>query len=180
MVCDRCKMVIKNLFQKNGIRSTSVELGLVTIQKSLNDKELEMLNKQLQLVGFELLLSKKERLLENIKKLLIGLVYDNQTSQNQNLSDYLVEKLHIDYSLMSNQFSKVYGQTIEQYFISLKIERVKELLVYDELSISEIADSLNYSSSAYLSKQFKQITGHTPSNYKKQFGAAKRRALNNV
>ena len=179
MVCDRCKLVVENLLKEQGYNVSSVELGSVTIQQKLNDAEKEKLDKQLTSVGFELLQSKEEQLIETVKKLLIELVFDEQLSLRQNLSDYLAQQLHQDYSALSNLFSKVYGKTIEQYFISLKIERAKELLLYDELSISEIAYRLNYSSSAYLSKQFKQVTGQTPSAFKKQF-PVKRRPLNQL
>ena len=122
---------------------------------------------ELEAVGFYLIDDKKSRLIEQIKTLVIELVHYNSNNLKINLSDYISEKLHHDYNYISNLFSEVEGTTIEKYFITQKIERVKELLVYDELTLNEIADQLNYSSTAHLSAQFKKVTGFTPSYFKK-------------
>lgn len=166
MVCNRCIMVVKSEFEKLGYEPLSVELGEVEIQEELTDAEKQRLNAVLQNSGFDLIDDKRSRIIEQIKNLIIELVHKNHNDLKTNLSGYLTSYLHHDYHYLSNLFSEVEGTTIEKYFIAQKIEKVKELLVYDELSLSEIADRLNYSSVAYLSSQFKKVTGLTPSHFK--------------
>ncbi|MBK5720977.1 helix-turn-helix transcriptional regulator [Dysgonomonas sp. Marseille-P4677] len=167
MVCNRCIMVVKDLLDKLEIVPQSIKLGEVTLEKEIDEKKKELLSRDLEAVGFYLIDDKKSRLIEQIKTLLIKLVHYNDNDLKVNLSEYISEKLHHDYNYISNLFSEVEGTTIEKYFITLKIERVKELLVYDELTLNEIACQLNYSSTAHLSAQFKKITGFTPSHFKK-------------
>ena len=167
MVCNRCKMVVKDQLIKFGTHPVSVELGEVEIAEELSVPQKEVLNKVLQSFGFELIDDKKSRLIEKIKNTIVELV-QSDASLKQNLSTQISQLLHHDYSFLSNLFSEIEGTTIEKYFIAQKIERIKELLKYDELSISQIADQLGYSSVAYLSNQFKKETGLTPSFYKSQ------------
>ena len=166
MVCSRCKMVVKDELIKCGVHPTSVELGEVEIKEELNDKKKDALNKVLQSFGFDLIDDKKSKLIEKIKNTIVELVHYSDHQLSINFSEYISSKLHHDYNYMSNLFSEVEGITIEKYFIAQKIEKVKELLKYDELSLSEIADRLGYSSVAYLSNQFKKQTGLTPTFYK--------------
>ena len=166
MVCSRCKMVVKSEFEKLGIQPLAVELGIVEIQEQGIDLVQEDLVKNLNLLGFELLDSKKSIIIERIKTLIIELIYDKNNELRTNLSDYLSEQLSQDYNTLSHLFSEVENATIEKYFIVQKVERIKELLTYDELTLSEITYQLNYSSVAHLSNQFKKITGFSPTYFK--------------
>lgn len=166
MVCSRCKMVVQSEFEKLGLHAIAVELGRVEIAKDINFSELKLLNQQLQKLGFEILDDKKSKIIERIKNLIIELVHYKDNMLKINLSGYLANDLLHDYSTLSKIFSESEGLTIEHYFIAQKIEKVKELLTYKELTLSEIADQLNYSSAAYLSNQFKKITGFTTSDFK--------------
>jgi AraC-like DNA-binding protein len=166
MVCNRCILVVKNELERIGFRPTSLTLGEVELDKEISDYEKTTINKHLQTFGFELIDDKKSRLIGQIKSLIIELVHHQNSELKVNLSDLLISRLHHDYTYLSNLFSEVEGTTIEKYFIAQKIERVKEHLVYDELSLSEIAHLMNYSSVAYLSNQFKKVTGLTPTHFK--------------
>ncbi len=166
MVCNRCIMVVKNELEKLGIQPLFITLGEVELKNNLSDFEKLNLNKHLKTFGFELIDDKKSRLIVQIKSYIIEIIHQQNSELNSNLSDYLSSKLHHDYSYVSNLFSEVEGTTIEKYFIAQKIEKVKELLVYDELSLSEIAFRMNYSSVGYLSNQFKKVTGLTPTHFK--------------
>lgn len=168
MVCNRCKMVIKDELIKFGVHPKKVELGEVEIEEELNTEKKDQLNEMLQVYGFELIDDKKSRLIEKIKNIIVELVHYSDEQLKTNFSQHISEKLHHDYNYLSNLFSEVEGITIEKYFISQKIEKVKELLKYDELSLSEIADRLGYSNVSYLSNQFKKETGLTPTFYKSQ------------
>ncbi|RSC93335.1 helix-turn-helix domain-containing protein [Tenacibaculum singaporense] len=167
MVCNRCILVIQNELDKLGIRVKNIKLGEVILEKELTSDEKESLDKVLLDLGFEIIDDKKSRIIEKIKNLIINLVHHQDSETKINLSELLSNELHHDYNYLSNLFSEVEGTTIEKYFIAQKIEKVKELLVYDELSLSEIAFRLHYSSVAYLSNQFKKVTGLTPSHFKK-------------
>ncbi|WP_417799508.1 helix-turn-helix domain-containing protein [Tenacibaculum sp.] len=167
MVCNRCILVIQNELDKLGVGVKSIKLGEVILEKELTSDEKERLDKILLDLGFEIIDDKKSRIIEKIKNLIINLVHHQDSETKVNLSDLLSNELHHDYNYLSNLFSEVEGTTIEKYFIAQKIEKVKELLVYDELSLSEIAFRLHYSSVAYLSNQFKKVTGLTPSHFKK-------------
>jgi len=159
-------MVVKAELEKAGLHPTAIELGEADIHEQPGKTELEALNAALKHLGFELIDNRKATTIEKVKTILIGHIYQKSDAENINLSQLLSNNLHYDYAYLSNLFSEVEGTTIEKYFISLKIEKVKELLVYDELSLSEIADKLGYSSVAHLSGQFKKTTGLTPSFYK--------------
>ncbi|MBS1650527.1 MAG: helix-turn-helix transcriptional regulator [Bacteroidetes bacterium] len=179
MVCNRCIMVVQNELSKLGLDVKNVKLGEVLFAKELTPEEKANLDSVLIPLGFEVIDDKKSRLIEKIKSIIIHLVHHQDNNAKTNLSDVLSQQLHHDYNYLSNLFSEVEGTTIEKYFIAQKIEKVKELLVYDELSLSEIADRLNYSSVAYLSNQFKKVTGLTPS-YFKQIKEDKRKPLDEI
>lgn len=179
MVCNRCIMVVENELKNLNLNPTAITLGEVTLDKDLTDNDKEKLRNKLESLGFELIDDKKSRLIEQIKTLIVQLIHYNNDDSKINLSDYLSDKLHHDYNYISNTFSEIEGTTIEKFFIAQKIERVKELLVYDELTLSQIADNLNYSSVAHLSSQFKKVTGLTPSHFK-QIGANKRKPLDKI
>jgi AraC-like DNA-binding protein len=166
MVCDRCKLVVKNEIENLGFQLMNVELGEAVLSNNITDEQKEKIKLHLEKFGFELIDDKRSRLIENIKKVLIDLVQNKNAELKTNLSVFLSQNLNQDYSKLSNLFSEVEGSSIEKYFITLKIEKVKELMIYDELSLSEIADYLNYSSAAHLSKQFKKLTGFTPTHFK--------------
>ena len=167
MVCRRCKMVVKSELVKLGLHPISVELGVVEIQEADIDSQKDKLLENLQSLGFDLLGNKKSQTIERVKNLIIDLVHNKNNELNCNLSEYLSRHLFQDYSAMSNLFSEVEHITIEKYFILQKIEKVKELLVYDEMTLSEIAFQMNYSSVGHLSNQFKKTTGFSPSYFKK-------------
>ena len=160
-------------------REKNIKLGEVILSKEITSLEKENLSKTLEPLGFEVIDDKKGRIIEKIKNIIIDLVHHQDSDVKTNLSDVLSDKLHHDYNYLSNLFSEVEGTTIEKYFIAQKVEKVKELLVYDELSLSEIANRLNYSSVAYLSNQFKKVTGLTPSHFK-QIKEDKRKPLDKV
>lgn len=166
MVCSRCKMVVKSELEKLGLRPFAVDLGEVEIADELEGYQRQDIHAALQKFGFALLDDKKSIVIERIKNLIVDLVQNKNNQLKTNLSDYLSRELNHDYTYITNLFTQVEGTTIEQYFIAQKIERVKELLVYDEMSLSEISYQLNYSSVSHLSKQFKKVTGLTPSHYK--------------
>lgn len=166
MVCSRCKMVVKAQLESKGLRPLSVNLGEVEIEGDLSKDQLLQLDTSLKALGFELIDNKKSQTIEKIKNAIITLVHHSDNDIHTNLSSFITSKIHQDYNYLSNLFSEVEGTTIEKYFISQRIEKAKELLVYDELSLSEIADKLGYSSVSYLSNQFKKITGFTPSYFK--------------
>ncbi|WP_417939783.1 helix-turn-helix domain-containing protein [Flavobacterium sp. RS13.1] len=166
MVCGRCKMVVKAELEKLGLQTVWVELGEVELKEEPNDEQKEVLLVNLQALGFDLIDDKKTKIVEKIKNLIIDLVHHKNNNLKVNMSDYLAENLNQDYNSLSNLFSEIENITIEKYFISQKIEKVKELLIYNELSLSEIADTLNYSNVAHLSNQFKKITGFTPTFFK--------------
>jgi len=166
MVCLRCKMVVKSELEKLGLHHTRVELGEVEVMEDLSDEQRNTLNRGLKMAGLELMEDKRSMLVERIKIHIIELL-DNQDEQIKvNLSNYLSEKLNHNYTYLANLFSEVKGTTIEQFYLNHKIEKVKELLVYDELNLTEIADKLHYSSVSHLSNQFKKMTGLTPSHFK--------------
>ncbi len=166
MVCSRCKMVVKSELEKLGLHPISIELGVVEIQETNIDSILNVMLQNLQSWGFDLIDDKQSMIIEKIKTLIVELVHYNNNDTKINISDYLTQNILHDYSTLSNLFSEVEGTTIEKYFINQKIEKVKELLMYDELTLSEISYQLNYSSVAYLSNQFKKVTGFTPTYFK--------------
>jgi len=166
MVCIRCKMVVKDQLQKLGYHPVIVELGEADITEDLSAAELEQVRTALMHSGLELMEDKKSILIQKIKNIIIELVHYSEEPLVVNLSEFLHQKLDHNYTYLANLFSQVQGTTIEKYFISHKIERVKELLVYNELNLTEIAYLMHYSSVAHLSAQFKKVTGLTPSHFK--------------
>lgn len=168
MVCPRCITAVTEILERSGVVVKSVTLGEAEIAEELTDKEKTRLKAQLEASGFELLEDRKSRMVEAVKNSIIELVRAQTAVPDVNLSDYLADKLRVDYKSLSSLFSATQGRTIENYYIAQKIERVKELLVYDELTLSEIAFRLGYSSVAHLSAQFKHTTGLTPSYYKRR------------
>lgn len=179
MVCNRCKMVVKSILEQMGLHPLHVELGEIELlEYEIGSVERE-LKKELKSLGFSLLDDKKSQTIEKIKTLIIDLIQNKQGFLQKPLSDYLSTQLLQDYSALSHLFSEVEGITIEKYFILQRIEKVKELLVYDELTVSEIAFQLNYSSVGHLSNQFKKVTGLSPSHFK-QVGGSKRNALDKL
>jgi len=179
MVCNRCIMVVQNELDKLGLDVKDISLGEVTLAQEPTAEEKKQLDEALLPLGFERIDDKKSRISEKINNSIIAIVHHQDNDSKTNLSDVLRDQLHHDYNYLSNLFSAVEGTTIEKYFIAQKIERVKELLVYDELSLSEIAFRLNYSSVSYLSNQFKKVTGLSPSHFK-QIRNKKRKPLDKV
>ncbi len=167
MVSQRCKMFVRDELEKLGVNCISVELGMAEIEEEISEEELETFRKNLKKAGLELLESEKHILVEKIKSVIIEMIHYADKMPRVNNSDYISEKLGYNYTYLSNTFSDVKGMTIQQYIIRHKIEAAKELLLYDELNLTEIAFKLNYSSVAHLSNQFKKITGLTPSYFKK-------------
>ncbi len=181
MVCDRCKMVIQNVLDELNLKPQAVYLGEVDFgEETIDADTLEIFRQKIIPLGFELINDKKTRLIENIKKQVIALVQRPPTTEKVKLSEYLSSQLFHDYTHLSNLFSTVESVTIEQYFINQKIEKTRELLVYDELSLTEIADRLGYSSVAHLSRQFKKVTGMTPSQFKHLRASDTRQSLDKV
>ena len=166
MVSQRCKILVKEVLKTLGLNFIFVELGEVEIMENMTDSKWLELKTILLMTGLELMENKKAILIEKIKAVVIEMIHSSTELPNINYSDFISNKLHHDYTYLSNIFSEAKGITIQQFIIVHKIERVKELIIYDELTISEIAWKLNYSSTAHLSNQFKKITGLTPSHFK--------------
>ena len=179
MVSNRCKVAVKYELKKMGLHPICVDLGEVEILGPVSKEQRLELKKGLQDAGFELIDSKRSVLIEKIKTIVIEMVHHSEESIKRNFSDYLSEKTNRNYTYLANLFSESEGMTIEQFVISHKIERIKELILYDELNISEIAWKMNYCSVAHLSYQFKKITGLSPSQYK-NLKIKKRRPLESV
>lgn len=172
-------MVVREELAKLGIESGRIELGEIEVAGNLTAKQLAQIQTVLEPLGFELIDDKKGRTIEKIKSLVIDLIHHTEEHTKLKYSEYITSHLHSDYPSISKLFSEVEGITIEQYIISQKIEKVKELLVYDELSLSQIADRLGYSSVAHLSAQFRKTTGLTPSFFK-NLDVKKRKPLDEV
>ncbi len=179
MVCNRCVRAVTEVLCQLNIEHEAVLLGEIALYKELTNEQKKALQEKLAELGFELIDDRKTQLIEQIKRLLLELIQNAEDERRENLSDYLSNQLRLDYSYLSNLFSSVEGITIEKYFIALKIEKAKELLVYGELSLSEIAWKLGYSSVQHLSNQFKKVTGLTPS-YFKTIGAEKRKPFDQI
>lgn len=167
MVSLRCKMIVKSELENMRLHFTTVELGEVEITEDLSAQEQKQLKTALLKFGLELMEDKKSMLIEKIKNIIVEMIHYTDEPPEINFSDYLSKKLNYDYNYISNLFSEVKGTTIEHYIIAHKIERAKELLIYNELTLTEIAYKLHYSSVGHLSNQFKKVTGLTPSFFKK-------------
>lgn len=166
VVCHRCILTVKDILVRNNIKYNDVRLGEVELAEELSQNQLENLEDEFQKVGFEIIATKNERIVNRIKSIIIEGVYEDKNFSNKNLSVILTERLHFDYSHLSSMFSAVEGQSIQNFQNKIKIERIKELLEYEEFSISEIADNLGYGNAAYLSTSFKKATGVSPSQYR--------------
>src|SRR5688572_910163 len=166
MVCIRCKMVVKDVLEKLNLHYTTVELGEAEIMENITAEQHDEIKIALLRSGLELMDDKKSVLIQKIKNVIIELVHYSEEPLSVNLSEFLSKKLNHNYTYLANLFSEVQGITIEKFFITHKIERVKELLVYDELNLTEIAYQMHYSSVAHLSAQFRKMTGLTPSHFK--------------
>ena len=166
MVSLRCKMIVKDELAKLGLHYVNLELGAVDVLEEITPKQRELLKKNLLNSGLELMDDKKSILIERIKSVIIEMIHYNDELPTINYSDYISQKLQLDYTYLSNMFSEAQGMTIQQYIIIHKIEKVKELLLYDEMNLTEISYELNYSSLAHLSAQFKKVTGLSPSYFK--------------
>jgi AraC-like DNA-binding protein len=166
MVSLRCKMMVKEELKKMGLQYVVVDLGTVEIMEDITKAQRDMLKANLLKSGLELLDDKRSILIEKIKNVITEMIHYSDELPDVNYSDYISEKLKYDYTYLANIFSEVKGITIQQYIIIHKIEKVKELLLYDELNLTEIAFKLHYSSVAHLSNQFKKVTGLSPSFYK--------------
>lgn len=166
MVSNRCKIMVKEELKKLGLHFVVVDLGEIEIMENITDEQRELLKVGLIDTGLELMDDKKAILIEKIKSVITQMVHHSDEVIKTNFSDYLEEKLNHDYTYLANLFSEVQGITIAQFLIMHKVERIKELIIYDELNITEIAWKMNYSSVAHLSNQFKKITGLTPSHFK--------------
>ncbi len=167
MVSNRCKMAVKEELKKLRLHFIVVDLGEIEIMESISEEQRAQLKIALFNTGLELMDDKRAMLIEKIKNVIIEMVHHTDGLIKTNFSNYLSEKLDYDYTYLANLFSEVQGTTIEHFIISHKIERIKELIIYDELNISEIAWKMNYSSVAHLSNQFKKVTGLSPSHFKK-------------
>ena len=180
MVCHRCKMAVRTELEKLNLHPVNIELGEVLLEeKELNSDQQNDISNALKKIGFELIDDRRSKLIEQIKTFVINTIHYRDEQPKKNFSELLSQHLHHDYSYLSNLFSQVEGITIEQFVINQKIEKVKELLMYDELSLSQIAFELGYSSTAHLSSQFKKLTGLNPSKFK-QMGAQSRKSLDEV
>jgi len=166
MVSLRCKMLVRDELLKIGVKYVSLELGMVEILESITTEQRKQLKENLLKSGLELLDDKKSILIEKIKTVITGMIHYSDELPKVNYSDYISEKVGNDYTYLANTFSEVKGMTIQQFIIIHKIERVKELLIYDELNLTQIAFKMHYSSVGHLSNQFKKVTGLTPSFYK--------------
>jgi len=179
MVSIRCKLMVKAELEKLGIHYSSVELGEVEIKEHISPETLSLLDNGLKKSGLELMDDKKSILIEKIKNVIVEMIHYNDDEVKINFSDFLSEKLNYNYTYLANLFSEVQGITLEHFIIQHKIEKVKELLVYDELTLTEIAWKLHYSSVSHLSNQFKKVTGLSPSHFK-QLGQKRRGTLEGI
>ena len=181
MVCQRCTLAVENILLSSAVAFKKVRLGEVILDQKLSDEQKELVTNRLAQIGFELMDDKKAVLIEKIKQIIVERARnenDDKTDQRK-LSYHISSSLHHEYTYLSSLFSAVEGRTIEKYFIEQRIEKVKELLVYDELSLSQIAYMFDYSSTAYLSNQFKKVTGFNPTDFKLRYRDS-RRSLSNV
>lgn len=179
MVCNRCILVVRQELDKLNISSSKVTLGEIETNEELSKDLLRQLEENLSALGFELLDKSKQQIIEKIKNIIVKQVHHNDGENEDNFSEILSRSIHKDYSYLSSLFSEVEGITIEKYIINQRIEKVKELIIYNQLTLSEIAYHLGYSSVAHLSNQFKKVTGLTPSHFR-QVGQNKRKPIDKV
>jgi AraC-like DNA-binding protein len=180
MVCDRCKMAVDHTLRESGFHPLKVELGEAVVDENLTEaQKSDILAPKLKALGFELLDDRRMQTIEQMKAAIIKLVHYRDNNSTLNLSSFLQHELHQDYSTLSKLFSEFTSMTVERYYMEQRIERVKELLTYNELTLTQIALQLNYSSVAYLSSQFKTVTGMTPSEFKRLQGKT-RRSLDSI
>jgi len=181
MVCNRCILTVQNILKEIDILNTTVSIGDIHFEKQPSQKKIEELSSKLCEVGFEIINNQQSALIEKIKQLVIkkGRNEVDKSEKKWKLSTYITHYISNEYTYLSSLFSEVEGRTIENYFIEQRIEKVKELMVYDQLTLSQIADELDYSSVAHLSAQFKKVTGLTPS-YFKSIGDKKRKSLDDI
>jgi AraC family transcriptional regulator len=179
MVCNRCVLTVENILRENQIPYNTVSLGEVDLGRNLSKKEIKSIQTSLHKVGFELIETRVNKIIEDIKQAVLEYINLGLDSQNQKLSSFITKTISYDYSYLSDLFSSVEGKTIEQYFILQRIEKVKELLVYDQLSLTEISYQTGFSSVHHLSSQFKKVTGLTPSHFKK-IGIERRKSLDQL
>jgi AraC-like DNA-binding protein len=181
MVCRRCIIAVENIFSENNMTPISISLGEVDLGEiDISKAKLREIENSMHLLGFEVIGDKKSVIIESIKGAIIDQIHHSNEFNQVKTSEFLSEKLALDYKQLSKLFSSVEGVTIEQFQIKQRIERVKELIVYDELNLSEISFKLGYSSLAHLSKQFKKVTGLTPSHFKELGDAKKRISIDKV
>ena len=167
MVCNRCIEAVQEEFEKSGIAISKIRLGEIDVESPLDSEKKDQISKALSQRGFELLEDKNGQIIESIKSLIVAQIHHAGQALNTNYSTYLEREIGKDYSTLSGLFSAVEGATIERYIILQKLEKIKELLIYDELTLSQIAHELGYSSVQHLSNQFKKNTGMTPTEFKK-------------
>lgn len=179
MVCQRCILAVENIFNELKIPFHKISLGEVDLERKPSDSELKKIDERLNKVGFELIEKRVNKIIEDIKKSVVDYLDLGMDSQNLKLSSVIVKKIPYDYSYLSDLFSTIEGKTIEQFFILTRIEKVKELLVYDQLSLTEISYQTGFSSVHHLSAQFKKVTGLTPSHFKR-IAADKRKYLDKL
>lgn len=179
MVCNRCIMTVENILNQNNIPYANVSLGEVELERKLSAEETKAIDADLQKVGFELIDKRVNKIIEDIKQAVLEYLNLGMDSQNLKLSSFITKNIPYDYSYLSDLFSSIEGKTIEQYFILQRIEKVKELLVYDQLSLTEISYQTGFSSVHHLSSQFKKVTGLTPSHFKK-IGIKRRKAIDQL
>lgn len=179
MVCNRCVMALRTLLDELGFPARAIDLGEVELDRELTTEQTVVLSKRLHELGFELIENTPHRIVERIKNAVVKLVHYTDEELKVNYSEFIESQLNRDYTYLSNLFSEMEGMTIERYIIRQKIERVKELLAYGELTLAEIADKMGYSSAAYLSSRFKKETGMTPGKFK-QLKVVKRKPLDEV
>ena len=179
MVCDRCILTVESILNNLGIASGKVLLGEAEIASELSEAKLRELTNALKKVGFELIETRVRKIIEDIKKYVLSYIGDQSGDKRLKLSSFITSRLHYDYSYLSDLFSSIEGITIEQFFIVQRIEKVKELMVYEEMSLTEISYQTGFSSVHHLSAQFKKVTGLTPSHFKK-IGSEKRKSIDSI
>ena len=167
MACESCKVIVKEVLESMGCTTVKVELGTVELKKKISSKQKEMFGASIKKAGLELVSNEEDIMVDRIKKAVLDYV-ENSSRIKTKLSDYLVKKLNYDYAYLSGHFSEIQNSTIEQFMIQLKIEKVKELLILHDMTLTQIADKLNYSSVAHLSNQFKKVTGVPATTFKNQ------------